>query len=1151
MNRALLFTYYCCCCCSGAAAAAPANDTMVELWLIPHTHADVGWLQTVDSLSRMNVSRILDGVTANLMNDTRKRRRFVWDEMAFLQLWWDEQATDAQKAGFKTLVAEGRIEFADNGWSQHDMGCTTTDSMLSNWVEGHLWLKEHFGEGAQPRVGWSLDPFGMSATQAVLQALMGMDAWFFTRLTDTVVADMKKSKGLEFVWRGSSALPAAQSEIFAHVFESYYCMPLPTYAFEWGADKGAATVTAATVNKLAHDLADIAKQRAAWFRTPNVLIPWGCDYQYQNAALMYDSTDALLDEIAAHPEWGVAARYGTPSEYLASVRRDALAAGTAFPVKANGTHFFPFSDWSGYFTSRSNLKGHSRQAEALLHAAEALFALQGPQADSSSGGAGGAAALWWSLLETARRNNGIVQHHDAITGTECANEEGCAGTDQVVGAHNVLADYDGMLTQSMASSAQVIGATLGAAANGGAALTVDPAALGDVLMGQGDGGEDALLVVYNALGSARTEMVTVPVPVCAMEVLDAETGEPVLSQVTALFGIGDGQAPFYDFELQFQATDLPPLGFRRFRLRPAPDAACGGGDDAATRSSAAHFVSHEQRVPAPLSAAAPRALIVAEAIRRQGAVSGDPARWNRILAEVTATMGSDGSMPAPPALAAATAAAAAAAAAPAAPAVGDMPKNHLVQMSNKFMTVYVDLLHGVRAVLDKASGTNHSVADVMVEYKTNKCGGAGDAYLFCPQGEATPLLGPGTPSLGCTSWRQTAKCDPNGAHQPLHDADCGTAVAGKQSGWCECSGGVERRRVGCDLSRADFTCADVCAASSAATVARAATVAFGPVMHEVRLQISDEHKTRIRLWQSDDPAVGGRLEFAHRIGVLEPRTEVATRWVLGDGAAADAAGDSYVLFSEDNGYEKIPHRAGTGADRIPQNVFPSQMSAFVANGGTMLAVALDRSHGVASLQNGTLEVIQHRRAGPYEGSGGTVVMDDTSRIFTQSWMAVGARQDANRQRVAMRQRLNHPLVLASAKFNATAAAAAATAAAPLGVTALPENVHLQSVRATSAANDALLVRLQHLYTDGEDAAMSLPLTVDPLALLQPARADLAAAAEVTLDGMRAVATLANRTRFPAEGGEEQRGVAPAPVPAAAAAVPVGPFELRTFRLTAA
>ena len=42
-------------------------------------------------------------------------------------------------------VSEGRIEFVDNGWSQHDMGCTTYDSMLNNWVEGHLWLKQRFG----------------------------------------------------------------------------------------------------------------------------------------------------------------------------------------------------------------------------------------------------------------------------------------------------------------------------------------------------------------------------------------------------------------------------------------------------------------------------------------------------------------------------------------------------------------------------------------------------------------------------------------------------------------------------------------------------------------------------------------------------------------------------------------------------------------------------------------------------------------------------------------------------------------------------------------------------------------------------------------------------------------------------------------------
>ena len=88
-----------------------AATNVTELFLIPHTHADVGWLETVNALARMNVSRILDGVVANLKNDTLKRRRFVWDEMAFLERWWTRaDTTDAQRRDFAAFVHEGRIE---------------------------------------------------------------------------------------------------------------------------------------------------------------------------------------------------------------------------------------------------------------------------------------------------------------------------------------------------------------------------------------------------------------------------------------------------------------------------------------------------------------------------------------------------------------------------------------------------------------------------------------------------------------------------------------------------------------------------------------------------------------------------------------------------------------------------------------------------------------------------------------------------------------------------------------------------------------------------------------------------------------------------------------------------------------------------------
>ena len=60
--------------------------TKIETSPLPPPYAckDVGWLQTVDSLARINVSRILNGVVGNLMNDTQKRRRFVRKEATFV-----------------------------------------------------------------------------------------------------------------------------------------------------------------------------------------------------------------------------------------------------------------------------------------------------------------------------------------------------------------------------------------------------------------------------------------------------------------------------------------------------------------------------------------------------------------------------------------------------------------------------------------------------------------------------------------------------------------------------------------------------------------------------------------------------------------------------------------------------------------------------------------------------------------------------------------------------------------------------------------------------------------------------------------------------------------------------------------------------------
>ena len=1043
------------------AAAVPSP---LELYLIPHTHADVGWLQTVNSLSRMNVSRILDGVVGNLHNDTKKRRRFVWDEMAFLQLWWANQATTVQKAQFIELVKDGRIEFADNGWSQHDMGCTTLDSMLNNWVEGHEWIRANIGEAYMPKIGWSLDPFGMSATQAVLQAKMGMDAWFFTRVTDEIVDEMKQNKSLEFVWRASSSLPHNESEIFAHVWESYYCMPLPTYAFEWPASTGRIIPNATNVESLSHNLAKMAIDRSKWFRTPNVAIPWGCDYQYQNAALVYDSTDMLIDEINAHTaEWGVHAQYATPSEYLDGVRTSATAAKITFPVKPPAENFFPYKDWSGYFTSRPVVKGLSQQGHGELNAAEQLFALRDPAATDA---AGVNVTDLWNELVNARRGLGVFQHHDAITGTFCAYKEGCGGVNQVIGSHDVLGSYEDILLSARASSRKVIAAL--APQDSASSLFMEVAELGNILMGDGDGGEEAIITVYNQLAHTVTEAITLQVPVCKVGVRTNDAAStPILSQTTAMFNINDGIAPFFDFSLSFIA-EIPPLGWSSFVINPHVDGVCGGADTAAsTSSSAAQHTKHVPHAPGGepegadscVNSAEVRQKAIRELQRHPLGLMGEPDEWQAAFDATVARMcESSGAVKPPPAPA------------------------PIFALENKFLQVTIDPASGMTSVLDKQSGVAHALTHELVKYaeKTQR-ESAGPAYTMQVTGDATPLL---------SGNRST----------PL-----------------------------------------------------AVTSALGPVMQEARIQVSAQHKTRIRLWVTNDETLGKRIEFGHRIGVLEPFSEIVSRWTMGDTASSKSTNTTF--YSEDNGYERMPHGSGINASfgkTIEKSHYPSQVSAYLVDaerGGVQLSLALERSHGVASLSTGVIDVVQHRRATPYPGSGGTVVLDDSDRIFTETWVSIGETHKSNQLRAENKLRLNRKVTPVFGKYEAKAAAMANDAAAtPAAAAPLPRQLHLQTVRATSATGEEMIVRLQHVFAEGEDPTLSVPVHVDIAAFVKgilPAGVKALPPQEMTLDGAQPIAAQEKRRHFPTAAAMDANAPSAG---ASRAATSVRPFELKTYRV---
>ena len=196
-----------------------ARQNFIEVFLVPHSHCDAGWLKTFDQYYHDEVEKILTTVTEAL--EAKPHRKFSWVEVAFLEKWWAEQ-TPATKGKFKSLFAKKQLEFLMGGWVSHDEATVSYMQAINQMTEGHRFLTENFGSTAVPRIGWQIDPFGLSQVTATIFSQMCFDANAAWRTRQGVnKEDFIQQNQLEFVWRGSDQLQAA-SDVLLHLLPWSY-----------------------------------------------------------------------------------------------------------------------------------------------------------------------------------------------------------------------------------------------------------------------------------------------------------------------------------------------------------------------------------------------------------------------------------------------------------------------------------------------------------------------------------------------------------------------------------------------------------------------------------------------------------------------------------------------------------------------------------------------------------------------------------------------------------------------------------------------------------------------------------------------------------------------------------------------------------------
>ncbi|XP_045923805.1 alpha-mannosidase 2-like [Micropterus dolomieu] len=553
------------------------DEQPLEVFLVPHSHNDPGWLKTFDSYYQDQTKHILNNMLIKLTEDSR--RKMIWAEISYFSKWWND--IDEQKREMvKRLLKAGQLELVTGGWVMADEANSHYFALLDQLIEGHQWIQRHLG--VKPSSGWAVDPFGHSPSMTYLLKGAGLQNMLIQRTHYTIKKHFAQQQTLEFQWRQSWD-SSPRSDIMCHMMPFYSydiphtCGPNPAVCcqFDFYRLPGGRVfcpwrippqpITEQNVQERALLLLDQYRQKSRLFRSSVLLVPLGDDFRFVESSewdAQFSNYQKLFDYFDQHPELHVKARFGTLSDYFAALHRRLKAAQTTLPTVRGD--FFTYADrddhyWSGYFTSRPFYKRLDRMLEATLRATEILFSLTLAEMRFRGDGrlvADFPAREHFQHLTAGRRSLALFQHHDAVTGTA---------------RDPVVVDYGTRLFHSILNLRQVL------QNSAHWLLLLDKSQyhhdqskpflqMDDVISAQDAlpqktsltlSDEPRSLIIFNPTEQLRTPVISVIVNSPDARVADAHTGRPMAAQISAVWA-EPTQASTETFQLDFVA-ELPPL----------------------------------------------------------------------------------------------------------------------------------------------------------------------------------------------------------------------------------------------------------------------------------------------------------------------------------------------------------------------------------------------------------------------------------------------------------------------------------------------------------------------------------------------------------------------------------------------------------------
>ncbi|XP_017776581.1 PREDICTED: alpha-mannosidase 2 [Nicrophorus vespilloides] len=445
----------------------------LKVFVVPHSHNDPGWIKTFEEYYDSQTRNILNNMVDKLPEDPR--RKFIWAEISYFSMWWKDLPAHKRDV-VKKLIKSNQLEIVTGGWVMNDEANSHWISIANQLYEGHQWL--HMNLNYTPVSSWSIDPFGMSATQPVLLKEIGLKNMLIQRVHYSVKKQLASQKDLEFKWRQLWD-GTGETEIFTHMMPFYsYDIPhtcgpdpkiccqfdfrrLPNHGLNCPWRIRPQPITDANVQERSITLLDQYRKKSQLYKTNVVLAPLGDDFRYDHSVewdVQYNNYQKLFDYMNSNRNLHVQAQFGTLTDYFNAVKAEKKLS----EFSSLSGDFFTYADrddhyWSGYYTSRPFYKRMDRILLYYIRSAEILLSLAHISGKPGSKWIAHKENGLDTIMTEARQALALFQHHDGVTGTAkdaVVNDYGQKMLDAILKCQNVVQRCTNLLLDGLGADNQ-------------------------------------------------------------------------------------------------------------------------------------------------------------------------------------------------------------------------------------------------------------------------------------------------------------------------------------------------------------------------------------------------------------------------------------------------------------------------------------------------------------------------------------------------------------------------------------------------------------------------------------------------------------------------------------------------------------------------